>query len=80
MYRSLVHNGRPLVEPGEFWEAVDATYNSAESRQVDMTFLDDMPQQAARDWPPFALQELRDAIAKVSGRSAPGEDHLRWPY
>ncbi|OJT07610.1 hypothetical protein TRAPUB_1516, partial [Trametes pubescens] len=80
MYKSLVHDGRPLVELGELWNAVDATYNSAAHREVDMSFLDDMPEADERDFPPISRQELRDAVSDVSSRSAPGSDHLRWPY
>ncbi|KAI0746613.1 Endonuclease/exonuclease/phosphatase, partial [Daedaleopsis nitida] len=39
MYKSLVHEGRPLVELDELWEAVNSTYNSAAHREVDMSFL-----------------------------------------
>ncbi len=33
-----------------------------------------------RDFPPISMRELRDAVSGTSGRSAPGSDHLRWPY
>ncbi|KAI0720224.1 hypothetical protein C8T65DRAFT_529705, partial [Cerioporus squamosus] len=78
MYKSLVHEGRPLVELDDLWEAVNATYNSAAQREVDMSFLDELPQLEERDVPPISMQELRDAVANVSSRSAPGSDHLRW--
>ncbi|KAI0749199.1 hypothetical protein C8Q80DRAFT_1100505, partial [Daedaleopsis nitida] len=45
-----------------------------------MSFLDDIPQTEERDFPEISTQELLDAVADVSGRSAPGSDHLRWPY
>ena len=80
MYKSLMHEGRPLVELEELWEAVNRTYNSAAQRQVDMSLLDELPQLERRDCPPISMQELHDAVANTSSRSAPGADHLRWPY
>ncbi|KAI0633446.1 hypothetical protein C8Q77DRAFT_1058110, partial [Trametes polyzona] len=79
-YKSLVHNNRPLATLEELWMAANSVYNSAAQRTVDMSFLDEMPEAEERDFPPISRQELCDAVADLSGRSAPGADHLRWPY
>ncbi|KAI0371195.1 hypothetical protein BV20DRAFT_903936, partial [Pilatotrama ljubarskyi] len=78
MYKSLVHEGRPLVELDDLWMAVNTTYNSAAQWDVDMFFLEDMPTLENRDCPPISMRELREAVSNVSGRSAPGADNLRW--
>ncbi|TFK79484.1 hypothetical protein K466DRAFT_505471, partial [Polyporus arcularius HHB13444] len=78
MYKSLVHDGRPLVELDDLWEAVNTTYNAAAHREVDLSFLEEIPQVEERDFPPISMRELHDAVAGTSARSAPGSDHLRW--
>ncbi|KAJ8454337.1 hypothetical protein ONZ51_g13083 [Trametes cubensis] len=60
--RSLVHNGQPLVELQDLWQAAHATYNAAADRPVDMSFLDDIPALEERDWPPISTPYVVDLM------------------
>jgi hypothetical protein len=42
--------------------------------------LEDITPAAGREWPPFSDQEVREALALCSSRSAPGPDHVTWQH
>ena len=64
-----------LESAGQLFAKADETFHSAVHRQVDYTILDEIPQRAPRDCPPFSKRELLDCL-KASTDTAPGEDHL----
>ncbi|KAI0326299.1 hypothetical protein GY45DRAFT_1259279, partial [Cubamyces sp. BRFM 1775] len=77
-YRSLIHNGQPLQELPELWEALDETFHSAANRPVDASILEQIPQLPQRECPPISRAEIREAIKGASTSSTPGWDHLHW--
>ncbi|KAH9932138.1 uncharacterized protein BXZ73DRAFT_34582, partial [Epithele typhae] len=59
-------------------EEFDRTFHKAADRPCDLSIVDELPSDPARDWPPFSALELTDALATCSPKSAPGPDHLTW--
>ncbi|EJF59730.1 hypothetical protein DICSQDRAFT_11701, partial [Dichomitus squalens LYAD-421 SS1] len=49
-------------------------------RPVDPSFADEMPQAPVRPFMAISRHELAEAVASTSSRSAPGPDHMRWPW
>ncbi|RXW14339.1 hypothetical protein EST38_g11512 [Candolleomyces aberdarensis] len=77
---AIQFNGRPCHELNDLWDALHNTYNAASDRPVDLSMLDDLPDEPERQWPEFSLLELRQALNACSSRSAPGPDHITWRH
>jgi hypothetical protein len=77
---AIQFNGQPCRELGNLWDALHNTYNSASDREVDLTMLDELPEEAAREWPEFSELKLKQALIACSSRSAPGPDHITWRH
>ena len=55
-------------------------FNSAQVREVDLSFLDKIPDKITTVWNLFFKKELIDTIEKCNNLSAPGPDKLTWSY
>ncbi|KAJ2911570.1 hypothetical protein MD484_g8847, partial [Candolleomyces efflorescens] len=77
---AIQFNGQPCHDMDALWTALHSTYNSAANRPVDLSILDELPNEPQRDWPTFSLLELRQALDACSSRSAPGPDHITWRH
>ncbi|KAF8644883.1 hypothetical protein AX14_009333, partial [Amanita brunnescens Koide BX004] len=56
-------------------------FSSAHStRTVSDDFINSIPQEQPRDWPPISQQEILDMIKLTSNSSAPGPDHVTWHH
>ncbi|RXW14340.1 hypothetical protein EST38_g11511, partial [Candolleomyces aberdarensis] len=77
---AIQFNGQPCHELNDLWDALHNTYNAASDRPVDLSMLDDLPDEPERQWPEFSLLELRQALDACSSRSAPGPDHITWRH
>ncbi|KAI0688237.1 hypothetical protein BC835DRAFT_1229842, partial [Cytidiella melzeri] len=70
--------GKPLDEPELVSAAFQEQFTPANPRRVDMSLLDEIPQQQEREFPPFSKLEVREALARTSNFSTPGPDHASW--
>ncbi|KAI0685244.1 hypothetical protein BC835DRAFT_1249091, partial [Cytidiella melzeri] len=70
--------GNPIDEPEKVSETFREQFTPANPRPVDMSLLDEIPQQQERDFPPFSKLEVREALADTSNFSTPGPDHASW--
>jgi hypothetical protein len=77
-HEAISFGGVPCNELGELWAALDGTYNTAQGRAVDLSFLDPLEPLPQREWLPFSTQELKEALTACSSCSAPGPDHVSW--
>jgi len=73
---SIIHEGQSYNTLPELWHALHSSYNSAENRSINASFLNETLQADQIPWPPFSKQEFKDAIAKCSSSSTPGPDHI----
>ena len=64
----------------ELQHALHSSYNSAENRPINVSFLNKIPQADQIQWPSFSKQEFKDAIAKCSSSLTPGPDHIFWRH
>ena len=70
--------GQPCNNLDSLWGALDGTYNTANSRPVDLSVLDTVPSLPPREWCPFSMLELTQALHACLFTSAPGPDHVTW--
>jgi len=56
------------------------SYNSAENRSINISFLSELSQVDIIEWPPFSKQEFRDTIVNCLSSLAPGPDHITWRH
>ncbi|KDR84710.1 hypothetical protein GALMADRAFT_131509 [Galerina marginata CBS 339.88] len=77
---ALSYQGAPCISLDSLWNALHGTYNSASGRGYDLAPLDQIPAMPVRDWVPFSMFELTEALSACSSRSAPGPDHISWGH
>jgi len=78
--KAIQYNGQPCHTMPELWDALHNTYNSAADRPCDLSVLDKLPDLPAREWAPFSVLELMEALAACSSLSSPGPDHVTWVH
>ena len=77
---SILYEGQLCNTLPDLWHALHSSYNSAENRPINASFLNEIQQADQIHWPPFSKQEFKDAIAKCSSSSTPGPDHIAWRH
>jgi len=77
---SILYEDQPCNMLPELWHALHSSYNSAENRPINVSFLNKIPQADQIQWLSFSKQEFKDAIAKCSSLSTPGPDHISWRH
>jgi len=70
----------PYIELEDLWIALHNFFNSAQTQEIDIHVLDDIPNKLTKEWNPFSKQELVDVIEKYNNLSAPGPNKLTWSY
>jgi len=70
--------GQPCNNLNSLWGALDGTYNAANGRPVDLSILDAIPPFPVREWRPFAMLELTQALHAYSSTLALKPDHITW--
>jgi len=77
---SILYEGQSCNTLLDLWHALYSSYNSAENRPINASFLNKIPQANQILWPLFLKQEFKDAIAKCSSLSTPSLDHISWRH
>ena len=77
---ALRYQGQAVHDIGKLFEALQASYNSAEGRPINLEVLDPLWDRETRSWSQFSALELHDALRGCSSRSAPGPDHITWSH
>jgi len=77
---SILYEGQSCNTLPDLWHALHSSYNSAENRPINASFLNEIPQADQILWPLFLKQEFKDAIAKCSSSLTPGPDHISWRH
>ena len=75
---SILYEGQPCNTLPDLWHALHSSYNSAENRPINASFLNEIPQADQILWLPFSKQEFTDA--KCSSLSTPSPDHISWRH
>jgi endonuclease/exonuclease/phosphatase family metal-dependent hydrolase len=77
---AIRYQGQPCNTPGELWNGLQNTYNSAQGRPASAVLSDILPAHPHRSWMPFTMNKLEECLRTCSNTSAPGPDHLTWQY
>jgi len=77
---SILYKGQSCNTLPDLWHTLYSSYNSAENRPINASFLNKTPQADQILWPPFLKQEFKDAIAKCSPSLTPSPDHISWRH
>jgi len=77
---AIQYKGQPCIELDDLLRALHNSFNSAQSREVDILALDEILSKPIKDWNLFSKQELIDAIEKCNNSSAPGPNKLAWSH
>jgi len=64
----------------DLWIALHNSFNSAQTREINIHVLDKIPNKPIRSWNPFSKQELINAIEKCNNSSTPGLHKLTWNH
>ena len=75
----MIHfNSHPCIKISDLWNALYRSFNSAQSHQVDISLLEEIPSKEALTWAPFSRKELLQVIKKCNNSSSPRPDKLSW--
>jgi len=64
----------------DLWNALHKSFNSAQEREVNTYFLDEIPDKLTIEWKSFSRNKIIDAIKKCNNSSAPGPNKLMWSH
>ena len=73
-------NSQPYIKLSNLWSTLYRSFNSVQSCQVNMSFLNKIPFKEVMIWAPFSREELLQTIKKCNNSSSPGPDKLSWRY
>jgi len=78
---AIVLKGKPCLSIEDSWNAFQETFNSMQSRPTYPSQLGQaLHPKPKREWAPFSVHELNEALVGCLGRSAPGPDHVTWTH
>ena len=73
---AIQYKEHSCIELKDLWIALHNSFNSAQTREIDIHILDNIPSKPTEEWNSFAKKELIDAIEKCNNLSALGPDKL----
>jgi hypothetical protein len=72
-------NGESCNTNKMVFDTLHKTFNAADDRLIDLKrFEESLPPIPKREWLPFSLQEVNDALTKCAKNTAPGLDNMTW--
>jgi len=77
---AIRYNNQPCIELSDLWRALHSSFNSAQSQQVDVNLLNEIPTKEMLTWNKFSKEEILQAIEKCNNSSVPGPDKLSWRH
>jgi len=64
----------------DLWNALHKSFNSAQEREVNTHFLDEIPDKSTIEWKSFSRNEIIDTIEKYDNSLALGPDKLTYSH
>ena len=77
---AIQYEGHLCIEYEDLWNILHKFFNSAQEREVDIHFLDEIPDKPTIKWKSFSKNKLINAIDKCNNLSALGPDKLTWSH
>ena len=72
----IIDNSKVLYDLDQMFEKMHDQFAQSASMPAVSGFIDELPQQPVRSWPPFSSLELSEALLTCSNASMPGPSHL----
>jgi len=73
---AIQYEGCPCIKLKDLWNAFYESFNSTQEREVDIYFLDKIPDKPIAEWNVFSKNELINTIEKCNNLSVLGLDKL----
>jgi len=80
MVEAIQYEGHLCIKLEDLWNTLHKSFNSTQEREVDIHFLDKIPNKPTAEWNVFSKNELINVIKKCNNSSAPGPDKLMWSH
>ena len=78
---AITFKGQPCLSSDAVWSALHTMFNSALDWDTDVFWVfPGLPVRDEQPWLDFSLAEMTEVLARCSGQSAPGPDHLTWTH
>ncbi|KAJ3550436.1 hypothetical protein NM688_g5079 [Phlebia brevispora] len=71
-------DGSAILDDAETTEAFRQQFFTEKPRDIDPKWVDDLPQQPERSFPPITEKEMLEQITETSNHTAAGPDHITW--
>jgi hypothetical protein len=79
-FEGIFFRGAPCNNLESLWSTLDGTYNATNDRVVNLSYLEAYPPLPLREWVPFSVLEMQEALWVYASHSAPGPDHVTWLF
>ena len=63
---AIQYKGCPCIKLEDLWNALHSSFNSTQAQEVDIHFLNKIPDKTTTEWNLFSKKELIDAIEKCN--------------
>ena len=73
---AIQYKGHLCIELEDLWNTLHNSFNSTQTREIDIHILDNIPSKPMKEWNSFAKKELINAIRKYNNSSALGPNEL----
>ncbi|KXN80757.1 hypothetical protein AN958_07852 [Leucoagaricus sp. SymC.cos] len=77
---AISHQGESCHDIDDLWRVLDQMYNAASGQPCDVMVLEELSLLAERDWFPFSVLEVREALSACSSHFLPSPDHVTWVH
>ncbi|KAF8694408.1 hypothetical protein AX14_002053 [Amanita brunnescens Koide BX004] len=65
-YSTILNDGQPIQSMPDLFATMHTHFSSSIDNAVDYTFIDSIPQEPTRDWPPISIAEIKDMLRIIS--------------
>ena len=76
----LLDEVKQAIPPKEAIKVLHNHFAGTRPLKPNLDFLKKLERKPPREWTPFSLLEVREALTATPGNSAPGPDHISWKY
>jgi len=73
---AIQYKGCSYIKLEDLWNALHKSFNSAQEREVDIYFLNEIPDKPTAEWNVFSKNKLIDVIEKCNNLFMPGTNKL----
>ena len=80
MVEAIQYKEHLCIKLKDLWNTLYNSFNSAQVREINLCFLNKIPDKTTTVWNLFSKKELIDVIEKCNNSSVPSPDKLTWSY